>query len=86
MTMRQEVTAKIELLPDTGVQLIIALIDEMLRQTQVEIKEEKEEKQESKLDAFNAVMEFRRANPTPKHIDIDKIREEALEKKYGYFN
>lgn len=42
---------------------------------------------ESKLDAFNSIMEFVRTHPGPKDFDPEQAREEAMREKYGkYFS
>ena len=87
MTLRQEAIMKISYISDSDVRYVIALMDEMLRQAKVDIPVVNENSEnDSKFDAFQAIMAFRRTHPTPKQIDIEKIKMEAIEKKYGPFN
>ena len=80
MTLRQEAYEKIAALPDNGIRLVIALADELLKQSAAQPAPD--EKRAAFLDA----MEHRRRNPFPADIDVDKLREEAMIEKYGRFN
>ena len=84
MTLRQEAYEKIAALPDNGIRLVIALADEILKQSNPEPvpASDADEKRAAFLDAIN----HRRLHPFPKDIDVEKLREEAMIEKYGRFD
>ena len=84
MTLRQEAYNKIDALSDNGIRLVIALADELLKQSapQPAPANDADEKRAAFLDAMN----HKRMNPLQKDIDADKLREEAMIEKYGRFN
>lgn len=81
MTLKQEAAEKIALLPEKGIRVVLAMVDEMLRQNK-EASIKKENSSEKKMAAFKALMEMREQCPFP-DIDFDEARRSALEAKYG---
>ena len=84
MTLRQEAYEKIAALPDNGIRLVIALADELLKQSAAQPAPDSDA--DEKRAAFLDAMEHRRRNPFPADIDADKLREEAMIEKYGRFD
>lgn len=82
MTLRQEAYAKIDALSDNGIRLVIALADEILKQSNPEPvpASDADEKRAAFLDAIN----HRRLHSFPPNFDCEKAREEAIMEKYGY--
>jgi hypothetical protein len=84
MTLRQEAYEKMAGLSDNSLRLVIALVEEMRKQSspQPDAASDADEKRAAFLDAIN----HRRLNPFPKDIDVEKLREEAIIEKYGRFD
>ena len=82
MTLRQEATEKLALLPDTAIQAIIGIIDELLRKDWQKISQTQKSTIEKKKAAFQALREMREQYPFP-DIDFDEARRDAMEAKYG---
>ena len=85
MTLQQETAEKVLLLPDKNVLIVLAVVNEMLRQNhqtneQPEISEEELEK---KRKAAQNIMDMWETSPYPKDFDYEKAREEAMKEKYG---
>ena len=82
MTLRQEAYEKMAGLSDNSIRLVIALVEEMRRQSnpQPDAVSDADEKRA----AFRNIMEYGRQHPFPKDFDWEKAREEAMMEKYGY--
>lgn len=82
MTLRQEAYEKMAGLSDSSLRLVIALVDEMHRQSNPEPvpASDADEKRAAFLDAIN----HRRLHSFPPNFDCEKAREEAIMEKYGY--
>lgn len=83
MTLRQEALEKIALLPEASIRVVLAMVDEMLRQNK-EACIQKENSSEKKKAAFKALVEMREKYPFP-DVDFDEARRSAMEAKYGRF-
>ena len=84
MTPRQEAYEKMAGLPDGRIRLVIALADEMRKQSEFNKASAADSANEDgRTSAFQELMAFRQSRPFPKDMDIDKIREEAIAGKYG---
>ena len=86
MTLQQEAYQKIACLPDSNVRLIIALVDEMLKQSAQAVSTSPVKAGDAAPSAFQKAMEYRRLHPFPKDMDWKKVREEAVAEKYGRFD
>ena len=66
MTLKQEAYQKMEMLPDSSIRLVIALLDEMLSQTLAASKSKSLEKagHDSHAD-FLDILKFREEHPCP---------------------
>ena len=86
MTLRQEAYQKMEMLPDSSVRLVIALLNEMLSQTLAASKSMGPERtgHDSHAD-FLDILKFREEHPCPPNFDWEKAREEAMIEKYEHF-
>ena len=84
MTLRQEAYNKIDALSDNGIRLVIALADEILKQSNPQPAPASDA--DVKRAAFRDIMEYGRRNPFPKDFDWEKAREEAMIEKYGRFD
>ena len=84
MTLRQEAYEKIAALPDNGIRLVIALADEILKQSNPEPVPASDA--DEKRAAFQNILEYRRQHPFPADFDWEKAREEAVLEKYGRFD
>ena len=84
MTLRQEAYEKMAGLSDNSIRLVIALVEEMRKQSAAQPAPDSDA--DAKRAAFLDAMEHRRRNPFPADIDVDKLREEAMIEKYGRFN
>ncbi|MBR0282147.1 MAG: hypothetical protein IJQ81_11235 [Oscillibacter sp.] len=84
MTLRQEAYEKIAALPDNGIRLVIALADEILKQSAPQSAPDSDA--DEKRAAFLNIMEYGRQHPFPKDFDWEKAREEAMIEKYGRFD
>ena len=82
MTLRQEAAEKLALLPDTAIQAIIGIIDELLRKDRQKISQNQKSTIEKKKAAFQALREMREQCPFP-DINFDEARRDAMEAKYG---
>ena len=86
MTLRQEAVEKMALLPEAGVRVVLAMVDEMLRQNAKEKPNQKaNEDIQRRRAAFKAIIDMRARSPFPADFDYDKARAEALTEKYGRF-
>lgn len=87
MTLQQETAEKVLLLPDKNALIVLAVVNEMLRQNhQANVQPEiSEEELEEKRKAVQHILEMREKYPYPKDFDFDKAREEAMKEKYGRF-
>ena len=87
MTLQQEAYAKIACLPENSIRLVIALVDEMLKQSsQQPASTVSTNAGDTARSAFQEAMEYRRLHPFPKDMDWEKLREEAVAEKYGRFD
>ena len=79
MTLRQEAYEKMAGLSDDSLRLVLALVEEMRRQSDANGTDEKRA-------ALRNIVEYRREHPFPKDFDWEKAREEAMIEKYGHFD
>ncbi len=79
MTLRQEAYEKMAGLSDDSLRLVLALVEEMRRQSNVSDAD-------AKRAALRNIMEYSRQHPFPKDFDWEKAREEAMIEKYGRFD
>ena len=87
MTLRQEAYEKMAGLPDASIRLVIALVDEMRKQSELnKASTTAQANEDGRTSAFQELMAFRQSHPFPKDMDIEKIREEAIAEKYGCFD
>ena len=83
MTLIQEAYEKMTLLPESNIRMIIALLDEMLKQSDsVPVEKDTLTKKQA---AFQRMLTMQAENPFPKDFDWEKSREEAMREKYGHF-
>ena len=82
MTLRQEAYEKMAGLSDSSLRLVIALVEEMHRQSNPEPVPASNANE--KRAAFQNILEYRRQHPFPADFDWEKAREEAIMEKYGY--
>ena len=79
MTLRQKACEKIALLPDDNVRIVLALLDEMIRQNN-EYNVDSKKKQ-----AYQNILKLREQSTFPKNFNYQEILEESLAKKYADF-
>lgn len=82
MTLQQEAYEKIMKLPDDGVRLIIALADALTEQTYP--SQHSNPGAEKKKKAYQDMLEMKKRSTFPKDLDPKKIKEEALNERFGY--
>ena len=85
MTLRQVAYEKMDGMSDETIQLVINYID-LVNTARIGYNFTADSRFNDKYAAFLEGEELRRRHPFPKHIDTDKILEEALVEKYGPFN
>ena len=85
MTIRQEIYGKLMLLSDSGLRIILPMVDEMLRQGMTAEGSEQQGDQEQKRAAFQRLLQSREQFPFPADYDPEKAREAAMREKYGRF-
>ncbi len=86
MTLRQMTFDKISLLPDSNVRVVLAMVNEMLRQDTINANDNSDDDIERRRAAFRDIVEMREKSPFPADFDYDKARDEALTQKYGRFD
>lgn len=79
MTIQQEAYEKIMKLPDDGVRLIIALADEIARQSSFLSCMDAERARKKK--AFQDMLDMKKQSAYPKDFDYKKVMEEACNTK-----
>ena len=84
MTLRQEAYEKMAGLSDNSIRLVIALVEEMRKQSAPQSAPDSDA--DEKRAAFQNIMEYGRQHPFPKDFDWEKAREEAMIEKYGRFD
>ena len=84
MTLRQEAYEKMAGLSDNSIRLVIALVEEMRKQSAAQSAPDSDA--DEKRAAFRNIMEYGRQHPFPKDFDWEKAREEAMIEKYGRFD
>ena len=84
MTLRQEAYEKMAGLSDNSIRLVIALVEEMRKQSAAQSAPDSDA--DEKRAAFLNIMEYGRQHPFPKDFDWEKAREEAMIEKYGRFD
>ena len=84
MTLRQEAYEKMAGLSDNSIRLVIALVEEMRKQSAAQPAPDSDA--DAKRAAFRNIMEYGRQHPFPKDFDWEKAREEAMIEKYGRFD
>ena len=84
MTLRQEAYEKMAGLSDNSIRLVIALVEEMRKQSAAQPAPDSHA--DEKRAAFRNIMEYGRQHPFPKDFDWEKAREEAMIEKYGRFD
>ena len=82
MTIKQETIKKISLLSEKNIYVVLAMVDEMLRQENVIV----EKRTDKKMQAYQEIIDLAKKNPVPKDFDFEHAREEALIEKYGSIN
>ena len=86
MTLAQTAIEKISLLSEPNIRIVLAIVNEMLRQNSETDKQcNSSEEVNPKLAAFQSIMDKREKSPFPANFDYEKAREEALSAKYGRF-
>ena len=73
MTLAQTAMEKIALLSEANLRIVLAVVNEMLRQNDKTIIAEKADETERSLSAFHSVMEKRKKSPFPADFDYEKI-------------
>ena len=82
MTIQQEAYEKIMKLPDRGVRLIIALADAIERQENFSQCADMEASKKKK--AYQDMLDMKNKSTYPRDFDYKKVREEAINEKFGY--
>ena len=86
MTLTEMTMEKVALLPEANVRVVLAMVNEMLRQTgEGAARPERDEGLSRRQAAFKAIMDMRERSPFPADFDYDRARAEALTEKYGHF-
>ena len=86
MTLRQEAYEKLTILPDSGLKIVIAVADEIIRQANTGNQEGLDSTQLSKKQAaVENIFRLRAESPVPTDFDWKNAREEAIQEKYGNF-
>ena len=83
LTLKQTTLEKVSLLPDSGLRVVLAMVNEMLRQNNKTEADKASKDVQRKEEAFQAILAMRENSPFPADFDYDKAREEALAEKYG---
>ena len=87
MNLAQSAIDKMALLSEANLQIVLAIINEMIQQEEDSTAQSsRESSRELKREAFRSIMEMRKNSPFPKDFDYDKAREEAVAEKYGSLN
>ena len=84
MTLRQEAYEKLTVLPESGLRIILAVADEIIRQNQCDSQRDSN-RIKSRQTAVETIFRMRQESPVPPDFDWEKAREEAMLEKYGYF-
>ncbi len=73
MTLAQMAFEKISLLPEANIRIVLAMVDEMLRQRQeMAPGDEREQRIERKLSAVQAILQRREQSPFPPILTMTK--------------
>ena len=86
MTLRQEAYEKLTVLPDSGLRIILAVADELIRQNRTEDRKKSDSKRiQEKQAAVERIIQMREEAPLPSDFDWKSAREAAMREKYGRF-
>ena len=86
MTLRQEAYEKLTVLPDSGLRIILAVADELIRQGKIKDGHDSDSKSiERKQAALETIFRMRTDAPVPPDFNWQEAREEAMREKYGRF-
>ena len=86
MTLAQTAIEKISLLSEANIRIVLAMVNEMLRQNNAATLSQESEDKARKMAALQSIMEKRKTSPFPANFNYEKAREEALMEKYGRFS
>lgn len=81
MTLRQEAYEKMATLPDNSIRLVLALVDELLRQENA--NEIEMIPVETRKRALREMMAMKEKSKYPDDFDYQNVLQEALSEKYG---
>ena len=83
MTIRQEAYRKLTLLSDSGIRIVLPMLDEMLHQGMTTGQSETRSSAEEKRLAFEQLLQSREKYPFPTDFNAEEAFEEAMKEKYG---